>query len=308
MDAADIRDPQLRSAFETCRRMHVRHGRTSYLNTQLLPVDKRPYLWALHGFARRVDEYVNSLPVADPEELRAWGATVLDEDGKDPADPVGLALVHTMHRWRIPRTHVEAFLDSACMDMTTPRYATYSDLERYMYGSSAIVGLQLLPILEPLAPEAGARIRAMSEAFQMAGFIRDVGTDLERDRIYLPAEDLETFGVTEEALRKRVVTAPVRELIRFEIERSRRLFAFAEAGIDMLHPTSRVCLRTAFTLYLRLLETVEDSHYQVLTQRTEVPLKQRWSVMMRATRTARAVRRDQKKWVGVDRPGPIAEV
>jgi phytoene synthase len=288
--------------------LHARHERGSYLTTHLLPLGKRPYAWALHGFARRVDEYVNSLPVADPEQVRTWGAGILTENGQDRTDPVGLALLHTMRQWSIPRTHVEAFLDSACMDMTTTRYATYTDLEQYVYGASSVVGLQLLPILQPLAPETGARIRTMGEAFQMAEFIRDVGTDLERDRIYLPQEDMETFGVTQEALRDRVVTAPIRELLRFEIERSRRLFGFAEPGIDMLHPTSRVCVRTAFTLHLQLLEAVEDAHYQVLTQRVEIPWGQRWSVMTRASRQARATRRDQNRWVNVNRPRSTAEV
>lgn len=300
LDAAGIRDPQLRSAFETCRRLHARHGRTYYLTTQLLPLAKRPYVWALYGFARYADGYVNSLTEADPQALATWGSVFLDEVGQgENQDPVGLALAHTMRRWGIPRAHVEAFLESIRMDITTARYATYADLEQYMYGSAAVVGLQMLPVLEPLAPEAGARLRALGEAFQMSDFVRDVGADLDRDRIYLPREDLEVFGVTEEALQARVVTAPVRELLRFEVERSRRLYAFAEPGIDMLHPTSRDCVRTAFVLHNEILEAVEDAHYQVLTRRVAVPLSRRVSLLFPAARRARAVRRDEGRWVNV---------
>ena len=107
-----------------------------------------------------------------------------------------------------------------------------------MYGSAAVIGLQMLPILEPLTPEAGARARALGEAFQMSNFIRDVGEDLKRGRVYLPQEDLDTFGVTRAALARGSVTPLIRELLAFEIERTRAMYAFAEPGIDMLHPTS----------------------------------------------------------------------
>ena len=187
------------------------------------------------------------------------------------------------------------------MDITVTGYPTYADLERYMYGSAAVIGLQMLPILEPLTPEAGARARALGEAFQMSNFIRDVGEDLRRGRVYLPQEDLDAFGVTAEALTRGVVTAPIRELLRFEIERTRRLYAFAEPGIDMLHPTSRDCVRTAFTLYGEILDAVEEAHYQVLTRRVGVPLHPPAAGRRARLRHARAIRRDQSRWVGVER-------
>jgi phytoene synthase len=204
-----------------------------------------------------------------------------------------------MRRWLIPRAHVEAFLESMQMDITVTGYPTYADLEKYMYGSASVIGLQMLPILEPVAPEAASRARALGEAFQMSNFIRDVGEDLQRGRVYLPQEDLDTFGVTRDVLARGVVTPSVRELLRFEIERTRALYAFAEPGIDMLHPTSRDCVRTAFTLYGGILDSVEAAHYQVLTQRVSVPLTRRLAVALPAARHARAVRRDQERWVRV---------
>jgi phytoene synthase len=208
-------------------------------------------------------------------------------------------MLHTMRRWQIPRAHVEAFLESMRMDIDVTGYASYADLERYMYGSASVIGLQMLPILEPVAPEAAPRARALGEAFQMSNFIRDVGEDLGRGRVYLPREDLELFGVTREILERGIVTPSVRELLRFEIERTRRLYAFAEPGIDMLHPTSRDCVRTAFTLYREILDAVEKAHYQVLTQRVSVPLTRRLAVAAPAARHARTVRREEKRWIRV---------
>ena len=298
MTTAGITDPRLRADFEVCRKLHSQYGRTYYLASALLPPAKRPYVWALYGFARYADEFVDSLTSPDPAALVVWGKTFLDGIARgESSDAVGRAMLHTMRRWNIPRAHVEAFLDSMQMDITVTGYPTYADLERYMYGSAAVIGLQMLPILEPVAPEAGARARALGEAFQMSNFIRDVGEDLRRGRVYLPQEDLDAFGVTREALDRGVVTAPVRELLRFEITRARALYAFAEPGIDMLHPTSRDCVRTAFTLYREILDAVEAAHYQVLTKRVAVPRSRRFAVALPAWRHARSVRRDAGRWV-----------
>jgi phytoene synthase len=293
LDAAGITDPQLRAAYDICRKLNAEHGKTYYLASLLLPPAKRPHVWALYGFARYADEFVDSLTDPDPDALLAWGTAFLDalSGGAMPTDPAAQAMLNTMRRWAIPRQHVEAFLESMQMDITVTGYPSYADLEHYMYGSAAVIGLQMLPVLEPQTPAAASRARALGEAFQMSNFIRDVGEDLKRGRVYLPQEDLDTFGVTREALAAGQVTPMIRELLAFEIERTRALYAFAEPGIEMLHPTSQDCMRTAFRLYGEILDAVERSGYQVLTQRVGVPLPRRLAVAVPALRRARAARR-----------------
>jgi phytoene synthase len=131
----------------------------------------------------------------------------------------------------------------------------------------------------------------------MTNFVRDVGEDLRRGRIYLPQEDLEAFGVTRQALVRGIVTPPIRELLAFEIERTRRLYAFSEPGIELVHPTSRDCLRTAHTLYGRILDEIERSGYQVFGNRASVSLGRRLSVAVPAARRARAARRESSRWI-----------
>jgi 15-cis-phytoene synthase len=300
LTAAGITDPTLRADYEACRRLQAQHGRTYYLSSLLLPPAKRPFVWALYGFARYADEFVDSLTSPSPASLVVWGQQFLDAVGHGQStSPIARAMLHTMKRWNIPRSHVEAFLESMRMDITVTGYPTYADLERYMYGSASVIGLQMLPILEPLVPEAAARARALGEAFQMSNFIRDVGEDLRRGRVYLPQEDLDAFGVTREALERAVVTAPIRELLRFEIARTRTLYRFAEPGIDMLHPTSRDAIRTAYVLYGEIVDAVEAAHYQVFTQRVSVPARRRLAVALPAWRHARAVRKDAGQWTPV---------
>ena len=301
LDAAGISDPAQRADFEACRRLHAEHGRTYYLATALLPPAKRPYVWALYGFARFADEFVDSLTDPDPQALVDWGSAFLTSlDAGQGQDPVARAMLTTMTRWDIPREHVEAFLASMRMDITHTEYATYADLEQYMYGSAAVIGLQMLPVLEPQHVDAAAHARLLGEAFQMSNFIRDVGEDLERGRTYLPTQDMARFGVTRADLldgrRCGVVTPAVRDLLAFEVDRTRALYERAEPGIDMLHPTSRDAIRCAFVLYGGILGAVEKAGYRVLDHRVSVPVPRRLAVAVPALARARSARRHQRRW------------
>jgi len=297
LDAAGITNPVLRASYEVCRRLNAKHGRTYYLATRLLPAAKRPYVHALYGFARHADEFVDSLTAPDPQALLSWSEEFLTElDSGASRDPIGAAMADTMHRWDIPRAHVVAFLDSMRRDITVNRYETYADLADYMYGSAAVIGLQMLPILEPIDTAAYRHAQALGEAFQLSNFIRDVGEDLHRGRVYLPQQDLRAFGVTVEDLRAGVVTEPLRDLLRFEIARARGLYAEAERGVELLHPSGRECIRTALVLYGGILDAVESADYQVLTQRVSVPLTRRLRVALPAWARARVSHRDADRW------------
>jgi phytoene synthase len=293
--AAGIADPRLQDAYEQCRRLNVAHGRTYYLATLLLPPAKRPHVHALYGFARYADELVDAVRFPDPAALATWGATFLaDLDGTDAVDvrhPVSRAAVHTARTWDIPRETFEAFLTSMAMDVTVTGYPTYADLQTYMYGSAAVIGLQMVPILEPLDDRAAAHACLLGEAFQMSNFVRDVAEDLRRGRVYLPQEDLDKFDVTRTDLRPGRTPPNVRELLRFEIARTRDLYAAAEPGIDMLHPTSRDSIRAAFELYGGILDAVEAADLQVLDRRVAVPLRRRLAVAGPALVRARRARR-----------------
>lgn len=298
LDAAGIVDPVLRSSYEACRELNAQHGKTYYLATLLLAPQKRPYVHALYGFARYADEFVDSLDAPDPQALVAWSER-FDRDwatGRSD-EPVIRAALDTARRWDVPKAHFDAFLTSMRMDIEVTDYPTYADLEHYMYGSAAVIGLQMVPILEPLDQEAYPRAQALGEAFQLSNFIRDVGEDLRRGRVYLPAEDLVAHGVSRGDLERGVVTPGVRELLRFEIDRTRRLYAVARPGIALLHPTSRDCIATAFDLYGGILAAVEKADYQVLTQRVSVPRRRRARAAVPRLLHAQWVRRVERRWV-----------
>lgn len=278
LDAAGITDPALRASYERCRRINAAHGKTYYLATLLLPPDRRPYVHALYGFARYADEIVDDLDstLTDAQKaawLGGWGDRMLDALDRGGSDhPVGRAVVDTVRRWDIPRSHFADFLAAMRQDLTVTEYPTYADLSAYMWGSAAVIGLQMLPILGSVCEPAIAQPYAidLGLAFQLSNFIRDVGEDLCRGRIYLPAEDLAAFGVDREHLSRGVVDGPVRRLLAFEIARTREIYRSAVPGLRLLHPTSRACVRTAVTLYSRILDEVERADYQVLRHRVSV--------------------------------------
>jgi phytoene synthase len=288
--AAGIAEPELRSAYLQARRLNARHGRTYFLATLLLPPAKRPHVHALYGFARYADDLVDNLDPAVDAAQRAvafsrWSDAVLaDLDRGRSADPICQALLHTMHTWRLPRSYFADFLDSMRADLVVTSYPSYAELADYMWGSSAVIGLQMLPLLgraDPGVPVAELRRRAidLGLAFQLTNFVRDVGEDLDRGRIYLPLESLREFGVEPAQLRAARATGEVderiRQLIRFEVERAHALYDSAEPGIALVHPTSQDCLRTAFTLYRDILFRVQQAGYNVFAGRAAVPLRRR---------------------------------
>ena len=275
LTAAGITDPDLRASYEECKRLNALHGKTYYLATLLLPKAKRPFVHALYGFARYADEIVDDLASElsveeKAEALSTWGNTVLSDLKKGTSqDHVGRALIDTVKRFDIPHEHFEAFLHSMTMDLTVQEYETYEDLLEYVYGSAAVIGLEMVPILGPLHKDAFGAAEKLGIAFQLANFIRDIDEDLDRGRVYLPIKELAQFGVTREMLEERVLTPEIIEALKFQIARVRQLQAEAAPGIAMLEPTSRPCIEAASTLYCGIVDEVEKIGYDIFNQRAK---------------------------------------
>ena len=175
----------------------------------------------------------------------------------------------------------QRFLRSMEMDLTVDRYETFDDLLVYMDGSAAVIGEMMVPILEPLQPEAFQHARELGNAFQLSNFWRDVNEDLDRGRVYIPQEDLRKFGA-DPWLRK--VTPEWRELMAFEIARTREIYASADLGIPMLPPASARCIRGARALYSGILTEIEKAGYDVFTSRVRVPTWKKLAVAFRMLR------------------------
>lgn len=267
--------PELLASYEECKRLNALHGKTYYLATLLLPKEKRPGVHALYGFARYADEIVDDLASTLTEQekadlLRSWGDGILEDlKNGESSDLIGRALVDTVKQYSIPLNYFEAFMDSMAMDLTVTRYNNFEELERYVYGSAVVIGLEMLPILGYSDPRAIEAASALGTAFQLANFIRDIGEDLERGRIYMPLDELARFGVTEEMLFARTMRPEIIDAIKFQIARVRQLQEKAEAGIDYLDPISRPCIRAASTLYCGIVDEIEANGYDIFAKRAK---------------------------------------
>lgn len=268
----------LEESYALCRQFNKRHGTTYYWSTMVLPAVKRHHVHALYGFARYADDIVDEIPDGGHGEipvaerataLAAFGDRFFDDlDRGRSDDPVLKAVVHTCRAFDLQPDVFRRFLASMTMDLTVEQYATWDDLLGYMDGSAAVIGEMMLPILEPddLAA-ATPHARDLGNAFQLTNFLRDIDEDLDRNRQYVPQEDLQRFGVD---LVERRSSSEFVELMRFEIERCRELYRSADLGIAMLPDRSARCIRAARVLYSRILDQIEAQDYDVFGARATV--------------------------------------
>jgi 15-cis-phytoene synthase len=286
---------ELAAAYAHCAAIAAEHGRSYHLATRLLTADRRPAVHALYAAARTADDLVD-LPGADPAgDLTAWSAAVLaDLDSGWSDDPVRLALVDTFRRYAIPVEHLVDFLAAMTSDLEVTGYATLDALDRYMWGSAAVIGLQVLPVLGtahgvPLA-EAEPYAIALGEAFQLTNFLRDVGEDADRGRVYLPRDLMAAHGVTREQLAAQRHDAAFAALMREMVAVVRRRYDDAAPGTALLAPESRDCVRAATALYGGILREIERADYRVLDRRVSVSRPRRAAVFARRLTAAQLAR------------------
>ncbi|MEU5692654.1 phytoene/squalene synthase family protein [Actinosynnema sp. NPDC020468] len=276
------------AAYARCRELNARHGRTFFLATRLLTPERRPAVHALYGFARCADEIVDAGTSPDPAAELAELAAQLTEElaGRPTGHPVLVALADTARRYDLDHALFDDFLRSMRMDLTVTSYATFAELDDYVHGSAAVIGLQLLPVFGTVVPRAEAEpsAAALGRAFQLTNFLRDVGEDLDRGRVYLPRDVLTAYGVDRELLehgrRTGVADRRVRRVLRHLVAHTHAVYREAEAGVPMLAPVSRPCVRTALVLYRDILEGIAEADYDVLDHRVVVPNRRRLAVAL----------------------------
>lgn len=292
LDAAGVQDPRLREAYRQCRAVNARDGKTFFLATRLLAPRQRPPVHALYGFARRADDILDDFDAPADTAQRAEQLQQLSTQlfnallGQEsaPTDPTLTAVVDTARKYGIGWDLFDDFLAAMRMDLSVTDYPNRAALERYMYGSAEVIGLQLLPILGTVGPREDAEpfAAALGKAFQLTNFIRDVDEDLRRGRVYLPADELAAHGVDRDLLHwcqaTRRTDPRVREALRAQHAMVRQVYGQAQQGIDMLIPASRPCVATALALYSAILGRIEAMDFEIFKQRATVGKPRRLAV------------------------------
>lgn len=249
--------------YAECEALHRRFGTTYYFATKQFPKLVQQDVHAVYGFVRVPDEWVDNPGSLTLDERQAllcdWRTQLMDGlTGVTPESGVMRAFVQTLQNRKIPLEEPLVFLDAMEMDLTVGCYDTYADLQTYMRGSASAVGVMMLSVLED-EPTTAKREAAMllGEAMQMTNFLRDIAEDLTRDRIYVPLEDMDRFGVSVDQLRAGVFDARLERLMRFEIDRTRALYSASDEGIRQLSRSTQRAVLLARVLYSQILDRIE---------------------------------------------------
>ena len=265
---------ELFEAYDAARDVCRVHARSFHFASHFLPRPKRDHAYAVYAFCRRLDDAAD---VAGSEASVDGFCRLLDDcySGRlgRSEDPVMQAFSHTVHACQIPRTHFDALADGCRMDFTVNRYETWAELERYCFRVAGVIGLIMCRVFDVAAPEAQAHAVAMGNAMQLTNILRDVREDMDRGRIYLPAQDMERFKVGPRQLASRRWTPPFAQLMRFEVQRARSLYRDGAAGIGYIaNDGSRLTACVMAVVYGGILRAIESVEYDVFRRRASVSL------------------------------------
>jgi phytoene synthase len=260
----------LKQAYRACEKITRQHSRTFYLASGLLPAEKRQAVRALYAFCRVSDDIVDRSLTADPlPALNAWRSRSLSQHPSDE-NLVALAWADARLEFAIPVRYAEQLLDGVASDLTKCRYQTFDELAEYAYSVASTVGLMAMHIIGFSDHAAIPYAIKLGVALQMTNILRDVAEDWRNGRLYLPQEDLQRFGLTEEDIAAGKVTPQWRAFMRFQIARVRRLYAEAWPGIAMLKGDGRFAIAAAADLYEAILDDIEAHNYDTFSRRAHI--------------------------------------
>jgi len=270
---------------EACRQMTRHHAKTFYFASHVLPKRKREDAYAVYAFCRHVDDEVDLAPddAARERAIAQLGGLLQAAyaAGDSVPAPHGArswlpAFRETIRRRAIPAKYFEELIAGVEMDLGRVRIKDWPELDRYCYHVASVVGLIMVHVLTEPAPELLRPARDLGTAMQLTNILRDVGEDLERDRVYLPADELERYNLCDQDLANQRCDELFRALMRAQIDRARDYYRAAEPGILALpNDGSRYCARLMSTVYGAILNEIERADYRVFDKRVSVSLQRK---------------------------------
>ena len=287
-------DSTLDRAYAICRAIARREAKNFYYAFVALPAARKNAICAIYAFMRKADDLADDESMSRDERRRhldAWQAEWRGVcQGGSTADPVFMAVRDATERFAIPLELLDELVAGTTMDLKPTEtdapdtYATFADLYGYCYLVASVVGLVCIRIFgykdraaEKLAEETGI-------AFQLTNILRDVAEDAERERVYLPLEDLAAHNVSLKSLLKRPSgTAPTpqeRALLSEVGQRAEKYYQSAQALLPLIDRESRPALWVLVAIYHALLKRIRRADYDVFTQRASVPLVQKLAILV----------------------------
>ncbi len=259
----------LEQAYNHCESLTSFNSRSFYLASGLMKPDARRAVRALYAFCRTTDDIVDDVPGDNSGLLLAWRERAL---GWNPPkhDLVATAWADSRSRYNIPQQYAEQLFEGVARDIIQNRYETFEDLTTYCYGVASTVGLMSMHIIGYESEEAVRYAIKLGVALQLTNILRDVAEDWDKGRVYLPQDELRTFGLSEADIAAGVVDDRWRAFMKYQIDRARRIYEEAWPGIQMLDSQGRLAIAAAATFYRAILDDIEAHDYDVFSRRAHV--------------------------------------
>ncbi|MDQ3798502.1 MAG: phytoene/squalene synthase family protein [Acidobacteriota bacterium] len=283
--------PEIEKAYEYCRSVTRIHAKSFYFAAKFLPAPKRLPIYALYALCRHVDDEVDENGGVDNEReagaaVENWKAKLDELYGGQPSavsrqpetedrNLVLLAWRDLLKTYKIPQALPLELMKGVLMDTHVKRYETFDELYVYCYRVASTVGLMSSEIFGYTDENAPEYAEALGIAMQLTNILRDVGEDASMNRIYLPAEDLRKFGVSENQIFESRADENFIELMKFEIRRAREFYKKSEKGIALLEKDARFSVLLAARIYAKILDEIERQNYDVFKRRAHTSFSQK---------------------------------
>jgi len=281
---------------EYCQDKAARSGSSFYYSFLFLPEKKRLAITALYAFCREVDDVVDDCSDTDiaRQKLTWWKQEIHRTFHSQPLHPVGLALQASLAHFNLEERYFYEIIDGMLMDLEKNRYQDFEELSLYCHRVAGVVGLLAAEIFGYSNKQTLVYAEKLGLAFQLTNIIRDVKEDAERNRIYLPREDLDRFGVDDKDILNAGMTQEIRELLRFQVMRAESCY---QEAMTLLPDEDRYPQRTGLIMseiYHALLNKISSRHFDVFSQPIKVPpLRKLWI----AWRTSRREKQHHKSLI-----------
>jgi 15-cis-phytoene synthase len=274
----------LNESYAFCERVARREARNFYYSFLLLPPEQRRAMCAIYAFMRYCDDLSDGEGVADRATAIARWRDDLEAAlaGRAPEHVLWPAFTDAVVRYRIPHQYFFDMIEGVSSDLEPRSLGTFAELYAYCYHVASVVGLTIIHIFGFESPDALKLAEKCGIAFQLTNILRDVREDAEKQRIYLPREDLDRFGVKPDELRAPQISNALRDLLAFEARRARQYYEEAAPLTGMIHPRSRPSLRALIGIYSRLLDRIAASGYRVTERRIRVPAREKIWILLRS--------------------------
>ena len=267
-----VKDGQIEDPFRYCKKITTDSATNFYWAIVSLPSKKRKAVYAIYAFARRCDD------IADGEYSKKEKQKSLNELKEqvnktyqgEPEGKLYEALRIVIDRFEIPKKYFLQLIEGVEMDLSKNRYETFRELRTYCYHVASVVGLILIHIFEYDSKEAEKRGIDLGLGMQMTNIIRDIDEDLERDRIYLPLEDMQRFNYSEEDLKNKKFNENLKSLIKFETNRAEIFFSSGEKLFRYLPGRTRICPAGLYGIYFKLLQEMKSERYNPFSDRPQL--------------------------------------